>query len=223
MRELAIIAVSLLGSLCLAQPARNVQERRADRRELASDTGERRDDRRDLATVQGLLAQFEIARAAGDLVALGRLDEAVRLQLRTERRETRTETARDRAEVRRDRSELASDRHELRRDVARGAPPRVKADDRRDLRDDRRDRRDDKADLAAEQRARATVAELSAEWAALLGKTDPESLAHKQRILERLVREAELERAQNAQELREDRRELREDRRESREDRRPRR
>ncbi|MBI5546184.1 MAG: hypothetical protein HY901_20025 [Deltaproteobacteria bacterium] len=214
-----LTAILLTSAVVQAQPGPNSRERVEDRRELHQDRHEARDDIRDLRALEGLLAEFDAARARHDRRTLARIDERLRRQIRAELAEGRRELRDDRREVARDRQEVRSDRRELRHDE-HGS--HAAADDRRDLRDDKRDLRDDQRDAAQERAALERTHQLLRELDALHGRFRPQSLERKRALIGELIHLARREVRQDKQELREDRHELREDRRETREDRRQR-
>ena len=212
-------AALLVSGMASADPVHNARERAHDRREVAEDKAKRNDDWRDATALQGLIQEFDSARARNDLPALAFVDQRVNGRLAVERAETRQELRRDEREVHRDKAEVRHERRELGQDYAEGRPVEASGE-RRDLREDHRDlhqdRRDEMIDRATLDRLRA----ISGEYFSLTGRVDGPSLDRKRALLGELMAMARQGLRQDNRELHEDHRELREDRREMREERR---
>lgn len=218
--RIMLIGVVLLGSVALAQPARNAAERANDHQDLRQDNRQMADDQWDLAKAQKLLADYDQAAVAGNAARLGELDALALKRIDVEIAESHVESAQARQEVREDNREVRSDRRELKKDYAKGKGPAVKADDVHDLNRDKVNRVDDVADAHKERLSRERLQAIRAQLVGLSGRYDAQSVAAKRSLYAEVVGVAANEVKRDAQEKAEDKRELREDRRETREDRR---
>lgn len=215
-----LLAVLVLSQVASAQALRNAIEKAKDRQDLRQDRRQLADDRWDAARAAKMLAEYDQAMAAKNVLKLGQLDGAFKLHLEREIAESKVESAQARQEVREDKAELRSDRRELRQDVALDRRPGVVIDDAKDKAKDRVDLADDRRDVVKERLSRERLQAIAAQLAGLAGKFDAGSVQAKRGLYAEVVGNALNEIARDKQEQREDRRELREDRKETREDRR---
>lgn len=217
-----MMAALLLGSVACAQNLTNRVERAKDRQDLRQDRRQLADDRLDAARARQLLADYDSAAAVKDVTRLANLDAAFNQHLERELAESRVESAQARQELREDKRELRGDKRELRQDLAQGRRPGVVADDARDKRRDQVNLADDRADAARERLSRARLVEIQGQLGGLAGRFDVGAVAQKRALYGEVLAVAINEIARDKQERREDGRELREDRAETREDRRQR-
>lgn len=212
MTRYLMMAALLFGSVSSAQALKNRQERARDRQDLRQDRRQLADDRLDAARAMQLLADYDAAAAANDVVRLGGLDVAFNQHLNREIAESKVESVQAQKEVREDKRELRTDRRELRQDLALQRRPGVVADDARDQRRDRLNLADDRADARTERLGRARLVEIQSQLQGLAGRFDASSLTQKRSLYGEVIGAALNELSGDKRETREDRRELREDR-----------
>ena len=177
----ALLSALVMLSLTTPALARGPHLRGKNQREL-------RADRQDRNQLQHLLKMFLEAKAAGQTKRLVKIDAKVMRALGEETRESRRELAADTREVKRDRRALARRKRPGRKLAAAAS-----------LADDHRDRAKERGELA-------TTKSLRAQYKALVGKTDPASLAAKEALLRQAIASQRKEIAGDKAERREDRR-----------------
>lgn len=222
-RTLALLTLVTLPFLSDANAGpemrQNRREVRTDRAEVRQDQRQMVDDHLDAQRIVRLTQAFDAAAATGQPAQVTAVDQRVLAAITAEINESNRELGQKMREAGRSAAEVGRSQREVGRDVAQGRPVRA-ADDRRDLRDDRRDAADDRRDVAREGNQNNRLRAVHTEYAGLVGRVDPPSLARKRALLGEVQRLAIGELREDKREIREDKRELREDKREIREDRR---
>jgi hypothetical protein len=222
-----LIMAAVFAPPAWSQVARDVAERRADRRQLATDAAQLAGDMGDVRRLERLVGELDAARSSGNKAAESAVQARIAAELRRETREGARDARQDRAERLGAAAEKASDRREIRRDRADRAvatSPAEGRDDRRDIRRDRRDLRDDRRDARDDARdaaASAVRAQRQRQILTELRQIQPgvsDGAARQRALLDEFLQISREDARATGRELGEDRRELREDRRETRDD-----